>query len=557
MLENYLDLSKSILEKCEVVYSPIIRLTSYSNIVSPESAPALTGCIYGSSTSQEPPPDLTDSLSSFKDIQLSLKLFEDLGPIRNLSTSPGKVSVIAFISTISPEEQAVFDVWNSLSSPELEFIIVNNTTLDLPEELSQYKSIPASEELLQGFNIAQLPWISVIHQSHEIFSGVLSGFRASLLDKLLALYPLYDSLHLFGLSPIENLSVWDYENRKGKEISLTGTVILDFWDENCLDMNADPLSSNNSFTYFQIYSGTQTPRKQCRYGMGVQGLSHPTILTLKVVELPTTIIFSNGSVIWKGNRLFLDFSRIVEAHLQGTELVVEKNSVSPQELSEISKDFNEKISEAWGDSLNFKIELWFYAQSDVNMYKNYEERYRAALRAECQTLEDKKKLSEIGERLKPRLPNLKFFIKCAEQGRSIAEDEIFTKTDEIPAEDTENNLEENKESEYKVEIHDASDRLDSNNDTMMNQAIVDETSRRVPDSFNNEEVKFDEATVGKIENMRVEDTSNILTELQDREVQNINSPDQSKIEMFVDDNQDVKSSLITLDEDVPKESMEE
>ena len=647
MLESYIDLSKEILGKCEAVYSPTLRLTSCSNIASSETDLSLAGIIYGSYPSQESPPELTESITSFKDLKLDLKIFTDIGPVRNITTTVGKVSVIIFISTISAEEQAAFELYNSLSSPELEFIIVNNSTVDLPEDVSHYKSIPCTEELLQGFTITKLPWISVIYQSHQIFSGSLGEFRASLLDKLLALYPVYDSLHLFALSPIENISVWDYENKKGKEISLQGTIVLDFWDENCLDMVADPLSSSNSLTYFQIYTGSQTPRKQCRYGMGVQGLSHPTILELKIVELPTTIIFSNGSVIWKGNRLFLDFSKILQAHVQGTELVFEKTSVTTQELSIITEDFKKQINENWGNSLGIKAELLFYAQFDIDTYKSYEERYRSALRAECQTLEDKKKLIEIGENLKLKLPNFKYFINCVEQGKNIADDELITKTDEVPTEKSDAKLEENKESEYKVEINEISDRVDSSNDAIMNQGILDGISQGVLDSFNAEEVKIDKPTAVKLEEKPIVDTNNVLTDLQDKEVkvdeqgvgklkdkpridtnhlleelqdkeennyepsadkikaksnldtnniltelQNeeekiddptlgkleenpkveandlftefqdkevpvIKSLDQSKIEIVPDDNQGMKSSLITLEEVVPKESHEE
>ena len=402
-------------------------------------------------------------------------------PIKKFESVSGKLTIIAFINAVTEAEINTFQLWNNITDEIFNFVIINFSSETLPEELSNFKQILGTEEIKENFEIDIMPWSSILYESYEISSASLQSCNVSFLQKLLNLYSPYESFHIYSLPSLESISVWDYDGQKEKNINLNDTVLLDFWDDSSPEILLDPLSSSTSASYFQIYSGIQTPRKRCRYGLGAQGISHPTATQLKIIEIPTTIILKNGKIIWKGNRQFTNFEKILKSHFDGSNFEIESTKITPEDIENVKVFYHKKVQQ-----LNdVKIEAHFYSQCEISSYKIHEEKYWGLLKADCKLAEEKIRISKLAEKIKSKLPNFKYFISC----------------DEKIEEKTEKN-------EEKTEKNDESNSEINSEDHIENTIIKNDTLIEYPSAFKTLSIPIESLNI--IKDKEIEETKGNL-----------------------------------------------
>ena len=448
MLEKFLPSCQLLLEKSDSLFSPTVRITQKTEIKAGELQKSVFSVLYGSSTDVDADA-LTALLPEFTDLNVSLKIFDKLENKRALPLQSSKIVIIGFINEITEAETKTLRNWLSFTSDLFHFILITDKELELPEELSGFEVIRDSSELKDEFKVGDFPWASVVYQNFEILAGEFNSIGVDVLQKLLGLYSFYEALMIFSMGRLENLLVWDYEGKKEKVIQTDQTVILDFWDDSCTESLSSPLSSNSSFSYFQVYAGSQTPRKRCRYGLGVQGILHQTSVKLRLIDVPTTVLINNGMVIWKGNRHFIDFSKLVTAFLNSSELEFEISRMSEGELEEIVEKINEKIKED-GSCVDFM----FWAQVEVGKERKLDEKYRAVVDLQGKGKEEKEKLGGLIEEIKKKIQNLVVLREDYDENMMVTEvedkktqeevlnqDDSVMKSDEVAVKQEENILE--------------------------------------------------------------------------------------------------------------------
>ena len=66
--------------------------------------------------------------------------------------------------------------------------------------------------------------------------------------------------------------------------------------ENCEFLYVPTVRLTSNSKFFQVYCGTQTSKKNCKFGLGLQGLNAETAGMLKIIDLPSCVLFSNGTI---------------------------------------------------------------------------------------------------------------------------------------------------------------------------------------------------------------------------------------------------------------------
>ena len=311
-------------------------------------------------------------------------------------THPGQYLVIAFIDKVTENITDLLKKWENCTSSHFRFfLIVFNKNLSLPA----YENITVKKgkkNIKENFEIPELPWVSVIYDSFEIFKGKLPSFYLSDWEMMHKNYSITEGLLFF--EDTSEVIVFQNMKKKEKRIDLTGLVVLDFFDESVAEASWSNEQLGKKVKYYKIFSGAD--QKNFRYTLGEQGLSHPTAEKLKIVDFPSTFVFCNQKLLWRGNKFYVDFNELVKSYEQGTEF----NEI-PWTESNIERAFhNIKNDLIENESLlmDVKIEVIATLNSRRIVQKCFRSKLVVCLEEESQ----KSKIDSIYNALKPILPNL-------------------------------------------------------------------------------------------------------------------------------------------------------
>jgi hypothetical protein len=412
MLEKYLESSKEALNKFSI-FSPTLRLKYRKTVTPGQSDESVSGIIYGTSPGQIPE-NSKAILKEHPDLNLSLKLFPDQMHKILWNSTPGKLSIIAFVNSLTEEDKKVLKNWENDLHQDLQVFVVDFTAEKITGDSVPFKVLDGTDEIKDSFKISEFPWCSVVYDSYEVVSCGLKSMSLKLLSKLLDMYTKYESIQIYSLPALKHLSLWDYEKRKEKKISVYGTIVLDFWDDSCIDFMLQDQSDAGLVRYYKIYAGSQTPTQKSKYGLGIQGIDHPTATELKIIDVPTTVILANGTIIWKGNKLYVDFKSILEAHLNKTELELQSEIITQADLEPIIQNYRVKTLDIYENNQDIDITLEINAECELDVHKVYQEKYRSVLISNCKNKSEKNLVLGLYESLKAQLPNLRYTINVEE-----------------------------------------------------------------------------------------------------------------------------------------------
>lgn len=343
------------------------------------------------------------------DVQVNKEKLVDLGhfflnirtiPLKIQSkvwdTHPGQYLVIAFIDKVTENITDLLKKWENCKSDHFRFfLIVFNKNLSLPT----YENITVKKgkkNIKENFNIPELPWVSVIYDSFEIFKGKLPSFYLSDWEMMHKNYSITEGLLFF--EDTSEVMVFQNMKKKEKRIDLTGLVVLDFFDESVAEASWNNEQLGKKVKYYKIFSGAD--QKNFRYTLGEQGLGHPTAEKLKIVDFPSTFVFCNQKLLWRGNKFYVDFNELVKSYAQGTEF-----NETPWTESNIEKSFHTIKSDLLENEsllIDVKIEVMATLNSRRIVQKNFRSKLVVCLEEESQ----KSKIDSIYNALKPILPNL-------------------------------------------------------------------------------------------------------------------------------------------------------
>jgi hypothetical protein len=429
MLEEYLPDCRRLLDQCESLFCPTLRLTQVTEISSGTANSKTSALLYGfqGPNTPEPGPELSQA---FPSLSLSFKLFESTLKQRAFVLPPGKISLVSFVAAITDLETSLLQHWSTLPTETYKIVLILDGSSVTTEAFPGCEVVEMTEELKKDFEVQQMPWTSVVYNQQEVYAGEMNSISVELLQKLIGSYSRFEALSICALGQMDKITVWDYEGKKERNIETDEIVVLDFWDDSSAEVLMSPIPNSAVLSYFQVYAGSQTPRKRCRYGLGVQGLMHPTAVMLKIVEVPTTVLISKGTVRWKGNKGFVDFKQLVGAFLGNEDYEREGFRIGSEDYVKIIERCVEENKES-GESMGIKL----LAQVEIEKERILEERFKAVVDLQGVKGEDKEKFYQFIEELRESLQNV--IVLNDENGKQTLITEVENKD---AVENEENNL---------------------------------------------------------------------------------------------------------------------
>lgn len=107
MMKKYLESSKQLIENCEFLYVPTVRLTQKSRISPDNNENIIIGLLYGS-TIAEIPTTLPEILQTYDNLNLSFKFFDNTLTPNNTNSIFQKFIITAFVNEKTDKETQVF-----------------------------------------------------------------------------------------------------------------------------------------------------------------------------------------------------------------------------------------------------------------------------------------------------------------------------------------------------------------------------------------------------------------------------------------------------------------
>jgi hypothetical protein len=409
MSDTYLSHIKSFTDSIQNINFATSRVQYTSSLLS--STPPYSAAIklYGFS-SQSSPTFSEDKLQSLGQYSLASCIYPSLGAAKVWDTHPGKVVVVGFVNAITDNISSTLQLWDKSQSTDFEFfLLVFGKKAKVPG-FKRIKVKTGTEELKENFGIREMPWFCILYESMQMSSGPLKNCSLSTLEGLLTKYSPFEAFCLFDLPSPYSLSLFTITNQEFKEVEMFGMTVIDFFNND--NDFPEEIAEIPNILHYKVYVGSDPSSTGCIYSLGPEGLSHSIAAQLKIFDLPCTYIFSNGVVLWKGNRKFNNISHVLLAFQQGN---IEDDAKIKDEadLYGLVSSVNQEISQETQEDQSIEIDIKMHTLVDITQYRIYTKKFRCELTAHCREESDGL-IEKVFNKLKNILPNLTLEIRRKE-----------------------------------------------------------------------------------------------------------------------------------------------
>ena len=407
MIEDHIQQFRSLIGNYKELHMPTARI-QYSYSLSAENTPEI---IYTTIYASEKSNDVDFSeLEAPETINhpISFRTFLMKKESKEWDSDPTKITMIAFINNITETVQSVLKQWESIKDPLFTFFVF---TYGKNVKLNGYKNLQikvGTPDIKETFNIKDFPSYSILYDSYEITSGLLGECFISSLQNLLNKYSMFEAFYLYSLESPCSIRLFNNSTNKEKEIALSGITVIDFWDNNSQEIFHENLEKNNNINEYKVYVGHNPPGVFCKFSLGPDRLKNPTAEKLKIIDLPTTFIFSNGTVLWKGNRLFTNFNKLLTDLKNGLETDTQPHIIEQQIIEKCKKNYEKEISSLFPHDSDVIIDMKLFFIVDITASKIMDKKCRTKIFGHCKNEEESSKILELFNKLKNSLPNLSY-----------------------------------------------------------------------------------------------------------------------------------------------------
>lgn len=426
MIGNYIDEVKNFTKSTKEVLLATARIKYTFSVTNSSIPEQITTLVYGSRVSENP--DLAEVQALNSQASIFSRTFPNTFPLREWDCTPGKLDILFFLKSITDEDLTKLKLFDSEPTPFF------NITLLHSEKKLQFERITIkafTNDLEKKFNISTFPWYSILQDNSEVISGIFDKCNISLLRNLFEQYSPFEAIGLYGLeSPC---SIVFYNNIKGveKEIILKeGITVVEFWNNSCIEVFNEKVEGK----CFKVHVGNEIIDNNCKYSLGLQGLSHLTAERLRIIDLPTTFVFNNGVVLWKGNRLMVDFDGMVQDIINDGKYLEKPGENEEEIVRKASKQLVKAKNEVFGEENEALIDLKVFVTVDVTAVKTCMKKISKVLVGHCKNDEEEAKFFELFNSIKGKIKNLKHQCIKSHQIFSTMLTEIPDNQDPVPPE---------------------------------------------------------------------------------------------------------------------------
>lgn len=377
-----------------------VRVSYWVSAYNPDIVQDNKAVLYGY-TNKEDLEVQTNGLFDLDRLTFGVRLFPISNQAKVWDSHDGKIVVIAFIDSITENIIKTLEQWDSSFDHRFEFyVLVFQKKAKLPNfnNIHVKKGTKDHEEL---FHVANYPHLTILQNSHEVFSGEFENFSLAKFGQMLDEYPLLETLQIYKGHAPEDLEIFNEKIQENKIIPLKGLTVIDFYLPNMIEIVKTEKIKENSIKVLQIYAGEENQKGTAKYSLSGKGINHSTAKKLQIIEFPTTIICNNTGILWKGNRQFVNFDSILDSIIEKTEI----NSKNEQKLEDIVFCALEELEKEKVEGFEkIRVDLKIFIEYDVTIEKVYPSKYRINIVAYCQDEFQENLIKNLAENLKEKLP---------------------------------------------------------------------------------------------------------------------------------------------------------
>ena len=339
-----------------------------------------------------------ENLSNLGHFFLQIKSFDLKFESKVWDTNAGKFLIIGFIDELTEDVQNILRKWEICENPKFGFFLI---VLKKDLALQKFEKIvvkKGKKQIRENFKVKELPWVSVVYESYEVFKGKMEKFYLPDWENFTMKYSVIETLSFFV--EYNEILVFNCIKKTEKKIDLSGIVVIDFFDESCQQtyMQDEDLVGKK-VKYYKVYSGVEGGN--FRYSLETLGLQHPTAEKLYLIDCPSTFIFCNQRLMWRGNKFYEDFPLLLSTYTDGTHY-----ATFPATEEGLVFNFNEMKNSLIQDDADLLIDVKLDVLVYLNSWEIFEKKFRSRLVVCLDEESEKFKAEKLFDRLKSVLPNL-------------------------------------------------------------------------------------------------------------------------------------------------------
>lgn len=338
-----------------------------------------------------------ENLSNLGHFFLQIKSFDLKYESKVWDTYPGRFLVIGFIDEATEDVLNTLRKWENCENPRFGFFLI---VLKKDLVLQKFEKIvvkKGKKQVKDNFKVGELPWVSVVYESYEVFKGKIEKFYLPDWENFTTRYSVIETLSFFV--EYNEIAVFNCIKKTEKIIDLSGIVVIDFFDESCQHTYAQDEDLGKKVKYYKVYSGVEGGN--FRYSLENLGLQHPTAEKLYLIDCPSTFIFCNQKLMWRGNRFYENFPLLLSTYTDGSHYA----NMSTTEES-LVKNFNEIKNSLIQDEVDLLIDVKLDVLVYLSSWEILEKKFRSRLVVCLDEEGEKFKAEKLFDSLKSVLPNL-------------------------------------------------------------------------------------------------------------------------------------------------------
>lgn len=338
-----------------------------------------------------------DNLSGLGHFFLQVKRFDMIYQSKVWDTNPGKFIIIGFIDEVTEDILDTLKKWENCENPKFGFFLIVFKKELVLQKFEKIVVKKGKKQVKENFQVNELPWVSVVYESYEVFRGKLEKFYLPDWERFSEKYSVIETLSFFV--DYNEIVVYHSIKKKEKVIDLSGIVVIDFFDESCQDVYLDEQHFDKNLKYYKVYAGVEN--QYFKFTLENLGLQHGTAEKLFLIDCPCTFIFCNQKLMWRGNKFFEDFSSLLSFYTDGSHYSV-PNTTEEALLHSFAELKDSIFQEDLNILIDIKLEVLVYLSSWEVQQKKFRSRLIMCLEDES----EKTKVEKIHDKLKTVLPNL-------------------------------------------------------------------------------------------------------------------------------------------------------
>ncbi|CAG9324618.1 unnamed protein product [Blepharisma stoltei] len=446
MLDSHIEPLQVILRESEQLgaLSPFARL-NYRYSTSDKGKEKDATSILVTAASQQGAEQLRRALAAKRRNDISLHVYPDLPQIPSflscvddrtnnniLDDVDGKLHVLMFMNDVKENKQLLAQL-NDLQELkiELHLCVFGIDIQKVRDQTNKNKwskfricrtgGQKQEKEMAKELGIDRFPYGLLFYNKRIVSKGALNIADIEKALQHLNKLNMFEAVNLISLPNLQGCEVWDSQQKRDVNVMLEGEVVLEFWDHTCEDVlhDKDQLIQNSQYLrgmrFIQVYAGSSKQTLKTGFRLKHLGLEHPTAKKLQIFELPCTFVLSGGRIIWKGNRQFANFPKVIE-NLKRNRPLEEASPIFKDAWKKLKETALKALNEVYaGDKANTPT-IQFHAQTDVFCQARSAERYKSYIAANIANDRQKDLAIRLFNALEKKLPNLRCLFRHVESG---------------------------------------------------------------------------------------------------------------------------------------------